>query len=84
MNQGEMVIYCDIQSAINMLKNQVQHSNTKHIDIRHHFIRELVEKKEVRLEYISIEKQLANIFTKALNATQIEALRSRLGLCVIN
>ncbi|KAA3476864.1 Copia protein [Gossypium australe] len=45
-----------------------QHSTTKHIDIRHHFIRELVEEGKVELEYVKIENQLADLFTKALDA----------------
>ena len=41
--QGKMIVYCDNTSAINISKNPVQHSRTKYIDIRHHFIRDLVE-----------------------------------------
>ncbi|CAM8994611.1 unnamed protein product [Rhodiola kirilowii] len=43
MEQEEMTLYCDNMSAISISKNAVQHSKTKHIDIRHHFIREPVE-----------------------------------------
>ncbi|CAM8978066.1 unnamed protein product [Rhodiola kirilowii] len=43
----EMTLYCDNMSTISISKNPVQHSRTKHIDIRHHFIRELVEQKVV-------------------------------------
>ncbi|BBH09902.1 transposable element gene [Prunus dulcis] len=45
----------------------IQHSRTKHIDIRHHFIRELVEENVLSLEFVSTEKQLADIFTKPLD-----------------
>ncbi|CAM8948224.1 unnamed protein product [Rhodiola kirilowii] len=62
----------------------VQHSRTKHIDIRHHFIRELVEQKVIMLKHVTIDKQLAGIFTKPLDTTQFETLRSSLGLCVVN
>ncbi|CAM8877595.1 unnamed protein product [Rhodiola kirilowii] len=47
VTQKEMTLYCDNMSAISISKNPVQHSRTKHIDIRHHFIRELVEQKVV-------------------------------------
>jgi len=46
-------------------KNPIQHSITKHIDIRHHFIRDLVEENFVKLEHVDIEEQLEDIFTKA-------------------
>ena len=63
-----MTLYCDNLNAINISKNPIQHSRTKHIDIRHHFIRDLVEDKIVTLEHVAIEKQLTDIFTKTLDA----------------
>ncbi|KAG9459176.1 hypothetical protein H6P81_003684 [Aristolochia fimbriata] len=80
---GVLTMYCDNTSAINISKNPVQHSRTKHIDIRHHFIRELVEGGKVILEYLSTENQLADIFTKSLDAKRFEFLRGALGLCCI-
>ncbi|MCI68219.1 peroxidase 4-like, partial [Trifolium medium] len=68
VEQDAMTLYCDNLSAINISKNPIQHSRTKHIDIRHHFIRELVEEKIVMLEHVATEEQLADIFTKALDA----------------
>ena len=47
------VIYCDNTSAINISKNPMMHSKTKHIAIKYHFVRELVQDKEVRLEYVN-------------------------------
>ena len=63
-----LTVFCDNTSAINISKNLVQHSRTKHIHIRHHFIRDLVKSRTMSLEYIDIEKQLADIFTKALDS----------------
>ncbi|KAG9450514.1 hypothetical protein H6P81_010479 [Aristolochia fimbriata] len=63
---GVLTVYCDNTIAINISKNPVQHSRTKHIDIRHHFIRELVEGGKVTLKYFSTENKLADIFTKIL------------------
>ena len=54
--QGVMTLYCDNTDAIIISKNLVQHSHTKHIDIRYHFIRELVEDKVVCLEHVAFEK----------------------------
>ncbi|CAM9000062.1 unnamed protein product [Rhodiola kirilowii] len=84
VKQEEMTLYCDNMSAISISRNPVQHSRTKHIDIRHHFIRELVEQKVVTLTHVTTDKQLVDIFTKPLDAAQFETLRSSLGLCVIN
>jgi len=72
-------LYCDNLSAINISKNPIQLSRTKHIDIRHHFIRDLVEEKIVTLEEVDTEEQLTYIFTKALDAKQFEKLRGKLG-----
>ncbi|CAJ2652309.1 unnamed protein product [Trifolium pratense] len=82
VEQDVMTLYCDNLSAINIFSNPIQHSRTKHIDIRHHFIRELVEEGIVTLEHISSEEQLADIFMKALDANQFEKLRGKLGICL--
>jgi hypothetical protein len=82
VQQSVLTLYCDNLSAINISKNSIQHSRTKHIDIRHHFIRDLVEDKVVILEHVTTKEQLANIFTKALDVKQFERLRSKLGICV--
>ncbi|GAA0154030.1 transmembrane signal receptor [Lithospermum erythrorhizon] len=84
INQGVLTLYCDNLSAINISKNPTHHSRTKHIDIRHHFVRDLVEDKVLALEHVSTYRQIADIFTKALNASQFESLRSSLGLCMMD
>lgn len=56
-----MTLFCDKSSAISISKNTVQHSWTKRIDIRHHFNQEVVEDKEIELEYASTNKQLVDI-----------------------
>lgn len=82
VTQHVMTLYCDNLSAINISKNPIQHSRTKHIDIRYHFIRDLVEDKVVALEHVATENQLADIFTKALDANQFKILRGKLGICI--
>ena len=53
--------------SIFLAQNPAQERRTKHIDIRHHFIRECVqERKVIQLRHISTDKQLADVFTKAL------------------
>ncbi|KAK6158859.1 hypothetical protein DH2020_006173 [Rehmannia glutinosa] len=71
---------CDNTSAIAITHNPVLHSRTKHIDVRYHFIRDHVEKKDITLEYISTDKQLADIFTKPLCESRFEELKNELGL----
>ncbi|WJX67886.1 hypothetical protein P8452_52313 [Trifolium repens] len=83
VKQDVITLYCDNLSAINISKNPIQHNMTKHIDIRHHFIRDLVEDNIVILEHVTTENQLADIFTKALDASKFEMLRSKLGICLL-
>nr|GEV72667.1 hypothetical protein [Tanacetum cinerariifolium] len=59
-------MYCDLKAAIAISCNPVQHSRTKHIDVRYHFIKEKVEKGIVELFFVETEYQLADLFTKAL------------------
>ena len=77
-----MVFYYDNSSAIDISKNPVQHSKTKHIEIRYHFIRDLVERKVVTLEYISTKRQNADIFTKPLDRSKFESLRQLIGVII--
>ena len=62
-------------------KNLIHHSRTKHIEIRHHFIRDHVQNEDIILEFVPTEDQLANIFIKPLNADRFEQIRGKLGLC---
>ena len=73
-------LLCDNTSAINIAKNPVQHSRTKHIEIRYHFLRDNVEKGNISLEFVDSEYQLADIFTKPLDRARFEMLRGELGV----
>ena len=81
ISRETMVMLCDNMSAINISKNPVQHSRTKHIDIRYHFIKDLVEQKIITLEYIDTSKQLSDIFTKPLGLERFIEIRQALGCC---
>ena len=59
-------IHCDNTSAINLSKNHIQHSRTKHIEIRHHLLRDRIQKGDCVLEFVETKNQLADIFTKPL------------------
>ena len=71
---------CDNTSAICLTKNPIQHSRTKHIEIKYHFIRDHVEKGDVELIFISTDKQLADIFTKPLQEDRFNTLCKALGM----
>ncbi|GJV32033.1 copia protein [Tanacetum coccineum] len=73
-------MYCDSKSAIAISCNPVQHSKTKHIDIRYHFIKEHVEKGTVEIYFVGTEYQLADLFTKALPKERFEYLVHRIGM----
>ncbi|GJZ10441.1 hypothetical protein Tco_0545200 [Tanacetum coccineum] len=77
---NKIPLYCDNRSSIALCCNNIQHSRSKHIDIRHHFIRDQVEKGMVELYFVMTDYQLANIFTKALSREQFEFLLPRLGM----
>ncbi|GJW44039.1 hypothetical protein Tco_0072838 [Tanacetum coccineum] len=73
-------MYCDSKAAIAISCNPVQHSRTKHIDVRYHFIKEQVEKGIVELFFVGTEYQLADLFTKALSEDRFKYLVRRLGM----
>ena len=75
-----MILYCDNTSAINISKNPVMHAKTKHITIKYHYVRDLVEDKQVKMEYIHSKEQIIDIFTKPLPKDAFEYLRGKLGV----
>ncbi|GJX48946.1 hypothetical protein Tco_0275791 [Tanacetum coccineum] len=77
---NKIPLYCDNKSAIALCCNNVQHSRSKHIDIRYHFIKEQVEQGVVELYFVSTDYQLADIFTKALPRERLEFLINKLGM----
>jgi hypothetical protein len=73
-------IYCDNTSTINISKNPVMHSKTKHIPIKYQFLWEQVVEKNIRVEYVGTKEQVEDIFTKPLPREAFEYLRQRLGV----
>ncbi|GJY36075.1 retrovirus-related pol polyprotein from transposon TNT 1-94 [Tanacetum coccineum] len=73
-------LYCDSQLAIAISCNHVQHSCTKHINVRYHFIKEHVENDTIKLYFVRIDYRLADMFTKALSKERFEYLVGRLGM----
>jgi uncharacterized beta-barrel protein YwiB (DUF1934 family) len=80
-------LLCDNESVIKLANNPVSHSRTKHIDIRHHFLRDHETKGDIVLSHVSTDKQLADIFTKPLDESRFCSLRNELNIldsrCVV-
>ena len=73
-------IMCDNTSAISIVANPVNHSTMKHIEIRYHFIREHAANGTISVNYVPIEKQLADIFIKPLNEATFNRLVSEIRM----
>ena len=73
-------LLCDNESAIKIAHNPVQHSRTKHIDIRHHFLHDHVQREDIIVSHVKTEDQLADIFTKPLDEKRFCALRCELNI----
>ena len=80
LDEKKTPIFCDNTSAIAITQNPKFHARTKHIDVRHHFIRDHVEKGNIEILKIGTEDQLADIFTKPLQESRFLPLRHSLGL----
>lgn len=76
------MLYCDSQSAIHLTKNQTFHSKTKHIDLRYHWIRHVLEEEHLSLEKIHIDRNPADMLTKILRRNKHELCRGMVGLGV--
>jgi hypothetical protein len=78
--QEPTVIYEDNQGAIALARNVGYHARSKHIDIRHHFVRERLHAGDIKIEYVPTAVQLADILTKALSTSRFTTLRDAVGL----
>ena len=83
ISQETISVFSDNTSVINLSKNLVQHSKSKHIEILYHFIHDLVEDKIKSLEFIHMNNQKADIFTKPLDGPQFESLRKTISVGII-
>nr|GEW96256.1 retrovirus-related Pol polyprotein from transposon TNT 1-94 [Tanacetum cinerariifolium]GEW96297.1 retrovirus-related Pol polyprotein from transposon TNT 1-94 [Tanacetum cinerariifolium] len=79
-NYNKILLYCDSQSAIAISCNPVQHSRTKHILTRYHFIKEQAKNGIIELYFVRTEYQLADMFTKALPEDRFKYLVRRIGM----
>ncbi|GKE84608.1 hypothetical protein Tco_1558350 [Tanacetum coccineum] len=79
-NYNKIPLYCDSWSDIAISCNPVQHSRTKHIHTRYHFIKEQVENGIIEFYFARTEYQLADMFTKALPKDRFHYLVKRIGM----
>jgi hypothetical protein len=79
-NLSKVPLLCDNESAIRLVDNPVEHSRTKHIDTRHHFLRDHQQKGDINVCHISTDHQLDDIFTKPLDEKWFCKLRSELNV----
>ena len=80
MSYEHVPIKCDSTNAINLSTNPLFHSRTKHIDIRHHFLRDYMQKGDIMVEFDGTKNQLADIFTKPLCNEHFSTIRRELGM----
>ena len=73
-------LYCDNTAAIHISKNPILHSRAKHIEIKHHFIRDHVQKGTINIQFIDTEHQWADIFTKPLAIERFDFIKKNLNM----
>jgi hypothetical protein len=71
-------LMCDNTSVISVAKNPIFHKKMRHVERRYHFLRDHVEKGDIEMRYIDIERQLADIFTKPLDSSRFADLWEKL------
>ncbi|GJX98602.1 retrovirus-related pol polyprotein from transposon TNT 1-94 [Tanacetum coccineum] len=76
----DVLIMCDNKGAIDLIKNLVQHSRTKHIEIRHHFLRDNVQKGHISIKNVSSVNNIIDILTKPFKRESFNYLRLGLGM----
>jgi hypothetical protein len=76
-----VLLMCDNTSAISVAKNHVFHKKMRHVERRHHFLRDHVEKGVIEMRYIDIKRQLTDIFTRPLDYSRYADLWGGIGVC---
>jgi hypothetical protein len=75
-----IVILCDNESCIKLMENPVFHDKSKHIEIRYHYIRDMVQRGVVKLQYVGTDEQVADVLTKPLSHVKFEYFQDKLGV----
>lgn len=77
---NKIKLFCDNQSALCLAKNHMYSARTKHIDVKHNFIRDLIEQKEFNIDYVTSDEMLADLLTKPLSLPRLNKLCSLIGI----
>jgi hypothetical protein len=80
INAKSIPIYCDKTAAICLYKNPILHSRANHIEMKHHFIRDYVQKGILDIKFIDTEHQWADIFTKPLTVERFDFTKKNLNM----
>jgi hypothetical protein len=80
LEMEEIVILCNNMSCIKMTENHVFHDNSKHIEIRYHYIRDMVQRGAINLQYIGTNEHVADVLTKPLSHVNFEHFQDKLGI----
>ncbi|CAL8176269.1 unnamed protein product [Prunus armeniaca] len=75
------IVHCDSSSAIELAKNPVMHGRSKHINVRFHFLCDLIKAGTVEMVHCNSQEQIADVMTKPLKLDAFVKLRSMLGVC---
>jgi hypothetical protein len=75
-----IVIHCDNQSCLKLTENPVFHDRSKHIEMKYHFIRDMVQRRTIKLQYIRTDEQITDILTKPLSLGKFVYFRDKLGM----
>jgi len=78
--QNTVIIQEDNESCINLANNPQEFNRTRHIQVKYHFIRQLVKEKKIKLQHCRTQNQLADIFTKGVNGPRLKEITQKLGL----
>jgi hypothetical protein len=73
-------IWCANQSCMKLSENLVFHDRSKHIEIKYHYIRDMVQRGAMRLHYVTIEEKVADMLTNPLSRTKLEHFKENIGV----
>ena len=73
-------IYCNNQICLKLTENPVFHDKSKHIEIKYHYIKDMVQRGAVKLQYVATEKHIADVLMKPLARVKFEYFRKKLGV----
>ena len=73
-------IFYDNQSCVNLLKNPVFHDKSKHIEIKFHYIKDMVQRGAMKFQYVETEEKIVDVLTKPLVRVKLEYFREILGV----